>query len=98
MTNANRTNWDYAFLGLLPTAPTFTSVSGPTFTHSSSSSTLPGSTLLWQLESMGGQLPSTGFSGSLPGFQSFSTSAVKWFEPPSSVSEEDSTGKYQFYI
>ncbi|UWX61286.1 hypothetical protein N0B40_03185 [Chryseobacterium oranimense] len=83
MTNANRTNWDYAFLGLLPTAPTFTSVSGPNFTHSSSSSTLPSSTLLWQLESMGGQLPSTGFSGYLPGFQSFSTSAIKWFEPPS---------------
>lgn len=83
MTNANRTNWDYAFLGLLPTAPTFTSVSGPTFTHSSSSLTLPSSTLLWQLESMGGQLPYTGISGYLPGFQSFSTSAVKWFEPPS---------------
>ncbi|WP_077414298.1 hypothetical protein [Chryseobacterium sp. JV274] len=83
MTNANRTNWDYAFLGLLPTAPTFTSVSGPTFTHSSSSFTLPSSTLLWQLESMGGQLPYTGLSGYLPGFQSFSTSAIKWFEPPS---------------
>ncbi|MEF9478476.1 hypothetical protein OWR28_12905 [Chryseobacterium sp. 1B4] len=83
MTNANRTNWDYAFLGLLPTAPTFTSVSGSTFTHSSSSSTLPSSTLLWQLESMGGQLPYTGLSGYLPGFQSFSTSAIKWFEPPS---------------
>lgn len=83
MTNANRTNWDYAFLGLLPTAPTFTSVSGPTFTHSSSSLTLPSSTLLWQLESMGGQLPSIGLSGYLPGFQSFSTSAIKWFEPPS---------------
>ncbi|WP_265130176.1 hypothetical protein [Chryseobacterium oranimense] len=83
MTNANRTNWDYAFLGLLPIAPTFTSVSGPNFTHSSSSVTLPGSTLLWQLESMGGQLPSTGLSGYLPGFQSFSTSAIKWFEPPS---------------
>ncbi|PWN58148.1 hypothetical protein [Chryseobacterium viscerum] len=83
MTNANRTNWDYTFLGLLPTAPTFTSVSGPTFIHSSSSLTLPSSTLLWQLESMGGQLPSTGFSGYLPGFQSFSTSAIKWFEPPS---------------
>ncbi|MFC5872326.1 hypothetical protein SAMN05443633_104367 [Chryseobacterium arachidis] len=83
MSNANRTNWDYAFLGLLPTAPTFTSVSGSTFTHSTSSSTLPNTTLLWQLESMGGQLPSTGYSGSLPGFQSFSTSALKWFEPPS---------------
>ncbi|WP_042720619.1 hypothetical protein [Flavobacterium sp. B17] len=85
MVNANRTNWDYAFFGLAPIAPTFTSVSGPTFTHSSSSSTLPSSTLLWQLESMGGQLPSTGFSGSLPGFQSFSTSAVRWFEPPGSI-------------
>jgi len=85
MTNANRTNWDYAFFGLLPIAPTFTSVSGPNFTHSSSSSTLPSSTLLWQLESMGGQLPSTGYSGSLPGFQSFSTSAIKWFEPPLSI-------------
>lgn len=85
MTNANRTNWDYAFLGLLPIAPTFTSVSGAAFTHSSSSSTLPGSTLLWQLESMGGQLPSAGYSGSLPGFQSFSTSPVKWYEPPSSI-------------
>ncbi|WP_345987776.1 hypothetical protein AAEU33_12165 [Chryseobacterium sp. Chry.R1] len=83
MTNANRTNWDYAFLGILPTAPTFTSVSGPTFTHSSSSLTLPASILLWQLESMGGQLPYTGLTGYLPGFQSFSTSAIKWFEPPS---------------
>lgn len=85
MVNANRTNWDYTFFGLAPIAPTFTSVSGPNFTHSSSSSTLPGSTLLWQLESMGGQLPSTGFSGSLPGFQSYSTSAIRWFEPPGSV-------------
>lgn len=82
MVNANRTNWDYVFFGFVPIAPTFTSVSGPTFTHSSSSSTLPGSTLVWQLESMGGQLPSNGYSGFLPGFQSFSTSAVKWFEPP----------------
>lgn len=82
MTNANRTNWDYGFFLIGPIAPTFTSLSGPTFTHSSSSSTLPGSTLLWQLESMGGQLPSTGISGFLPGFQSFSTSALKWFEPP----------------
>ncbi|AZB28649.1 hypothetical protein [Chryseobacterium balustinum] len=80
--NTNRTNWDYTFLGLLPIAPTFTSVSGPTFTHSSSSFTLPSSTLLWQLESMGGQLPSVGLSGYLPGYQSFSTSALKWFEPP----------------
>ncbi len=93
MTNANRTNWDYTFFGFAPIAPTFTSVSGPTFTHSSSSFTLPGSTLLWQLESMGGQLPSTGFSGSLPGFQSFSTSAVKWFEPPTISLGEDSTGE-----
>lgn len=85
MVNPNRTNWDYTFFGLAPIAPTFTSVSGPTFTHASSSFTLPSSTLLWQLESMGGQLPSTGFSGSLPGFQSFSTSAVRWFEPPGSV-------------
>lgn len=80
--NTNRTNWDYTFLGLLPIAPTFTSVSGPNFTHSSSSFTLPSSTLLWQLESMGGQLPSVGLSGSLPGYQSFSTSALRWFEPP----------------
>lgn len=85
MVNANRTNWDYAFFGLAPIAPTFTSVSGPAFTHATSSFTLPSSTLLWQLESMGGQLPSTGFSGSLPGFQSFSTSAVRWFEPPGSI-------------
>lgn len=84
MTNANRTNWDYTFFGFLPTAPTFTSTSGPTFTHSSSLFTLPSSVLLWQLESMGGQLPSTGLSGSLPGFQFFSTSSIKWFEPPSS--------------
>lgn len=82
MTNPNRTNWDYTFFGLLPIAPTFNSVSGPNFTHSSSSFTLPSSTLLWQLESMGGQLPSTGLSGSLPGYQSFSTSALRWFEPP----------------
>lgn len=85
MVNANRTNWDYAFFGLAPIAPTFTSVSGPTFTHATSSSTLPSSALLWQLESMGGQLPSTGFSGSLPGFQSFNTSAIRWFEPPGSI-------------
>ncbi len=85
MVNSTRTNWDYAFFGLGPIAPTFTSVSGPTFTHSSSSSTLPSSTLLWQLESMGGQLPSTGYSGYLPGFQSFSTGPIRWFEPPGSV-------------
>lgn len=83
MTNANRSNWDYTFLGLLPIDPTFTSVSGPNFTHASSSLTLPGSTLLWQLESIGGQLPSTGLLGNLPGFQPFNTSAIKWFEPPS---------------
>lgn len=85
MVNTSRTNWDYTFFGLAPIAPTFTSVSGPIFTQSTSSFTLPSSTLLWQLESMGGQLPSTGFSGSLPGFQSFSTSALKWFEPPGSI-------------
>lgn len=85
MTNANRTNWDYTFFGLGPIAPTFTSVSGPNFTQPTSSSTLPASTLLWQLESMGGQLPANGYSGYLPGFQSFSTSAVRWFEPPGSV-------------
>jgi hypothetical protein len=85
MTNANRTNWDYTFFGLGPIAPTFTSVSGPNFIQSTSSSTLPASTLLWQLESMGGQLPANGYSGYLPGFQSFSTSAVRWFEPPGSV-------------
>ncbi|WP_294276774.1 hypothetical protein [uncultured Chryseobacterium sp.] len=85
MTNANRTNWDYTFFGFSPIAPTFTSVSGPSFTHTSSSATLPASTLLWQLESMGGQLPATGYSGYLPGFQSFSTSAMRWFEPPGSV-------------
>lgn len=83
MTNANRTNWDYTFFGFGPIAPTFTSTSGPTFTHSSSLLTLPSSVLFWQLESMGGQLPSVGLSGSLPGFQFFSTSSVKWFEPPS---------------
>lgn len=86
MTNTNRTNWDYGFLGFGAIAPTFTSTSGPTFTQSSSSlSTLPNSVLLWQLESMGGQLPSVGLSGSLPGFQVFSASAVKWFEPPTTA-------------
>ncbi|WP_027387834.1 hypothetical protein [Chryseobacterium gregarium] len=83
--NTNRTNWDYGFFGLGPIAPTFTSVSGPNFTQSSSSFTLPSSVLLWQLESMGGQLPSTGLSGFLPGFQSFSTSPIRWFEPPVSI-------------
>ncbi|MFY1047198.1 hypothetical protein [Chryseobacterium sp. GP-SGM7] len=82
MTNANRTNWDYVFFGFSPIAPTFTSTSGSTFTHSSSLFNLPNSVLLWQLESMGGQLPYTGLSGSLPGFQLFSTSSTKWFEPP----------------
>ncbi len=85
MTNANRTNWDYTFFGLTPVAPTFTSVSGPNFTQPSSSFTLPSSTLLWQLESMGGQPPATGYSGSIPGFQSFNTSAVRWFEPSGSI-------------
>lgn len=85
MVNANRTSWDYTFFGLAPVAPTFTSVSGLNFTQPSSSFTLPSSTLLWQLESMGGQMPATGSSGSLPGFQSFSTSAVKWFEPSGSI-------------
>ena len=82
MTNANRTNWDYGFFLLGPIAPTFTSLSGQTFTHTSSAFTLPSSTLLWQLESMGGQLPATGISGFLPCFQSFSTSPLKWFESP----------------
>ncbi len=84
--NTTRTNWDYNFWGLNPAAPTFTSISGPDFTQVSSASTftLPGSVLLWQVESMGGELPNTGVYGSLPGFQSFSTSAVRWFEPPAS--------------
>lgn len=85
MMNTNRTNWDYSLFLIGPIAPTFTSTSGSTFTHSSSLFTLPSSVLLWQLESMGGQLPSTGLSGYLPGFQSFSTSAIKWFEPPLSI-------------
>lgn len=84
MGNANRTNWDYNFIGYFPTAPTFVSTSGQNFIHTSSSATLPTSVLLWQLESMGGELPNTGVYGSLPGFQSFSTGAVKWFEPPAS--------------
>lgn len=83
--NTNRTNWDYIFFGLAPTDPTFTSTSGASFTHTSSSITLPSSVLLWQLESMGGRLPSTGILGNLPAFQSFRTSPTKWFEPPSSV-------------
>src|SRR5690606_24359115 len=81
----NRTNWDYAFFGLGPVSPTFTSTSGANFVQSSSSLTLPTTVLLWQLESMGGQMPSTGYLGYLPGFQSFSTGPVRWFEPPSSV-------------
>lgn len=85
MSNPNRTNWIYGFLGFGPVAPTFTSTSGQNFTMPSSSATLPASVLTWQLESMGGQLPGTGFSGYLPGFQSFSPSAVKWFEPPGSL-------------
>lgn len=85
MSNASRTNWIYGFLGFGPVAPTFTSTSGQNFTQASSSVILPASVLIWQLESMGGQLPGTGFSGSLPGFQSFSPSAVKWFEPPGSL-------------
>ena len=83
--NTSRTNWDYAFFGLGPVSPTFTSTSGANFIQSSSSLTLPNTVLLWQLESMGGQMPSTGYLGYLPGFQSFSTGAVRWFEPPSSV-------------
>jgi len=99
MTNANRTNWDYGFFLIGPIAPTFTSLSGQTFTHTSSAFTLPSSTLLWQLESMGGQLPATGFSGFLPGFQSFSTSPLKWFEPPTiSFRRRIFERKYQFYI
>lgn len=85
MSNPNRTNWIYSFLGFAPVAPTFTSTSGQNFTQASSSITLPASVLTWQLESMGGQLPGTGVSGSLPGFQSFSQSPVKWFEPPGST-------------
>lgn len=83
--NTNRTNWDYAFFGLGPIDPTFTSTSGSNFIHTSSSISLPNSVLLWQLESMGGSLPSTGLQGNLPGFQSFRTTPTKWFEPPSSV-------------
>lgn len=84
--NTNRSNWDYVFLGLGPIDPTFTSTSGSNFIHTFSSSVfLPTTVLLWQLESMGGSLPSTGLQGNLPGFQSFKSSATKWFEPPSSV-------------
>lgn len=95
MGNTSRTNWDYNFGIFGPIAPTFTSTSGPNFTHSSSG-TLPSSVLLWQLESMGGQLPSTGFLGSLPGFQSFSTGAVRWFEPPSSLAGGFNRGNINF--
>lgn len=83
--NTNRSNWDYAFFGLGPIDPTFTSTSGSNFIHTSSSISLPNSVLLWQLESMGGSLPSTGLQGNLPGFQSFRTTPTKWFEAPSSV-------------
>lgn len=85
MTNANRSSWDYNFFGFAPTAPTFTATSGPNFTHTLPGLTLPSSVLLWQLESIGGQMPSTGYFGSLPGFQSFSTGSVRWFEPPANV-------------
>lgn len=83
--NTNRSNWDYNFWGFLPTDPTFTSTSGPNFTHNASTSTLPSSVLLWQLESMGGRLPATGLQGYLPDFQSFKTSPVLWFGPPISA-------------
>lgn len=83
--NTTRTNWDYAFLGLGPIDPTFTSTSGSNFNHASSLFTLPSSVLLWQLESMGGRLPSTGLQGYLPEFQSFKTSPVTWFGPPVSI-------------
>ncbi len=82
--NTNRSNWDY-ILGFFPTDPTFTSTSGPNFTHNASTSYLPGSVLLWQLESMGGRLPSTGLQGYLPDFQSFKTTPVLWFAPPTSI-------------
>jgi len=82
--STNRTNWDYNFLGLYPTDPTFTSASA-NFTNTSTNSVLPSSVLIWQLESMGGQLPSTGYLGSLPGFQSFRTSPIKWFNAPASI-------------
>lgn len=83
--NTNRSNWDYNFFGIFPTDPAFTSTSGASFNHTTSSFTLPNSVLLWQLESMGGRLPSTGFQGNLPGFQSFKTTPVTWFEPPTSI-------------
>src|SRR5690606_26064607 len=85
MTNANRFSWEYNFIGFAPTAPTFISTSGPNFTNILPGFTLPSSVLLWQLESICGQMPSTGYFGSLPGFQSFSTGSVRWFEPPANI-------------
>lgn len=82
--NTNRSNWDYNFFGLGPTDPTFTSTSGPSFNHTTSSFSLPNSVLQWQLDTMGGRQPATGFQGNLPGFQSFKTTSTKWFEPPTS--------------
>ncbi len=83
--NTSRTNWDYTFFGFGPISPTFTSTSGANFIHATSVVALPATVLLWQLESMGGRLPSTGFQGYLPDFQSFKTSPVIWFGPPSNV-------------
>lgn len=82
--NTNRSNWDYGAFGLGPTDPTFTSTSGPSFNHTTSSFSLPNSVLKWQLDTMGGRQPATGFQGNLPGFQFFKTTATKWFEPPTS--------------
>lgn len=82
--NTNRSNWDYGAFGLWPTDPTFTSTSGLSFNHTTSSFSLPNSVLKWQLDTMGGIQPSTGFQGNLPGFQFFKTAATKWFEPPTS--------------
>lgn len=82
--NTNRSNWDYSLFGLGPTDPTFTSTSGPSFNHTTSSFFLPNSVLKWQLDTMGGRQPSTGYQGNLPGFQFFKTTATKWFEPPTS--------------
>ncbi|AZI22320.1 hypothetical protein EIH07_04300 [Chryseobacterium taklimakanense] len=81
----NRNNWDYVFLGLFPIEPTFTSVSGSNFIHTSSASLLPNSVLLWQLESIGGRTPGRGLLGYLPDFQQFETGPVIWFGPPSSA-------------
>lgn len=83
--NTSRTNWDYTFFGFGPISPTFTSTSGANFTHATSTAPLPSTALLWQLESMGGSLPSTGSQGYLPDFQSFKTSPVIWFGPPMSI-------------